>query len=135
MKGKRVLVRADLNVPVKDAKVTDATRLERLIPGLKDLSGRGAKVIIISHFGRPKNGPEAQFSLKPVADALSGLLLAPGQRRDFASLVKRKVEQGLSDEPGPAGDGNPHLEPDTMALIHWDCRWKCVGKERGDGRA
>ncbi len=77
VKGKRVLVRADLNVPVKDAKVTDATRLERLIPGLKDLSGRGAKVIIISHFGRPKNGPEAQFSLKPVADALSGLLGGP----------------------------------------------------------
>lgn len=77
VKGKRVLVRADLNVPVKDAKVTDATRLERLVPGLKDLSGRGAKVIIISHFGRPKNGPEAQFSLKPVADALSGLLGAP----------------------------------------------------------
>jgi len=77
VKGKRVLVRADLNVPVKDAKVTDATRLERLVPGLKDLSGRGAKVIIISHFGRPKNGPEAQFSLKPVADALSGLLGGP----------------------------------------------------------
>lgn len=77
VKGKRVLVRADLNVPVKDAKVTDATRLERLIPGLKDLSGRGARVIIISHFGRPKNGPEAQFSLKPVADALSGLLGGP----------------------------------------------------------
>ena len=77
VKGKRVLVRADLNVPIKDAKVTDATRLERLVPGLKDLSGRGAKVIIISHFGRPKNGPEAQFSLKPVADALSGLLGGP----------------------------------------------------------
>jgi len=77
VKGKRVLVRADLNVPVKDAKVTDATRLERLVPGLKDLSGRGAKVIVISHFGRPKNGPEAQFSLKPVADALSGLLGGP----------------------------------------------------------
>jgi len=77
VKGKRVLVRADLNVPIKDAKVTDATRLERLVPGLKDLSGRGAKVIIISHFGRPKNGPEAQLSLKPVADALSGLLGGP----------------------------------------------------------
>ncbi|HMN36367.1 MAG TPA: phosphoglycerate kinase [Hyphomicrobium sp.] len=77
VKGKRVLVRADLNVPVKDAKVTDGTRLERLVPGLKDLSSRGAKVVVISHFGRPKNGPEAQFSLKPVADALSALMGAP----------------------------------------------------------
>ena len=52
--GKRVLVRADLNVPVRDSKVSDATRLERLVPGLKDLASRGAKVIVISHFGRPK---------------------------------------------------------------------------------
>ncbi|MGE0053746.1 MAG: phosphoglycerate kinase [Hyphomicrobium sp.] len=77
VKGKRVLVRADLNVPVKDAKVTDATRLERLVPGLKNLSERGARVIVISHFGRPKSGPEAQFSLKPVADALGNLLGSP----------------------------------------------------------
>ena len=53
MRGKRALVRADLNVPVKDGKVTDATRLERLVPGLRDLASRGAKVIVISHFGRP----------------------------------------------------------------------------------
>ena len=52
--GKRVLVRADLNVPASEGKVTDATRLERLIPGLKDLAQRGARVIVISHFGRPK---------------------------------------------------------------------------------
>ena len=58
VKGKRVLVRADLNVPVKNAKVTDATRLERLVPGLQDLAKRGAKVIVLSHFGRPKSGPE-----------------------------------------------------------------------------
>ncbi|NOT71603.1 MAG: phosphoglycerate kinase [Hyphomicrobium sp.] len=72
--GKRVLVRADLNVPVRDGRVSDATRLERLVPGLKDLAGRGAKVIVISHFGRPKNGPEAEFSLKPVADTFASLL-------------------------------------------------------------
>lgn len=77
VRGKRVLVRADLNVPVKNAKVTDATRLERLVPGLKDLAGRGAKVVVLSHFGRPKSGPEAEFSLKPVADALSSLLGKP----------------------------------------------------------
>lgn len=77
VKDKRVLVRADLNVPVKNGKVTDATRLERLVAGLQDLSTRGAKVIVLSHFGRPKSGPEAEFSLKPVADALSSLLGKP----------------------------------------------------------
>ena len=77
VKDKRVLVRADLNVPVKDGKVTDATRLERLVPGLKDLAERGAKVIVISHFGRPKSGPEPEFSLQPVAASLSALLGQP----------------------------------------------------------
>ena len=75
--GKRVLVRADLNVPVKDGKISDATRLERLLPGLEDVCRRGARVIVISHFGRPKGAPEAEFSLKPVADRLSQLLNRP----------------------------------------------------------
>jgi phosphoglycerate kinase len=77
VRGKRVLVRADLNVPVKDGRVTDAARLERLVPGLQDLARRGARVIVISHFGRPKGGPDAQFSLKPVADKLGELLERP----------------------------------------------------------
>ena len=77
VKGKRLLVRADLNVPVRDGKVTDITRLERLVPGLADLMGRGARVVVISHFGRPKGGPDAQFSLKPVAEALGKLLPRP----------------------------------------------------------
>lgn len=75
--GKRVIVRADLNVPVKDGKVTDATRLERVLPGVKALANRGAKVIVISHFGRPKNGPEADLSLKPIAQAMQELLGRP----------------------------------------------------------
>lgn len=77
LRDKRVLVRADLNVPVQDERVTDATRLERLLPGLRDLAGRGAKVIVISHFGRPKGGPAPEFSLKPVADLLARLIGAP----------------------------------------------------------
>ncbi len=68
VKDKRVLVRADLNVPFKAGKVTDATRLERVVPGLQDLAKRGAKVIVISHFGRPNGAPDAEFSLKPVAE-------------------------------------------------------------------
>jgi phosphoglycerate kinase len=72
--GKRVLVRADLNVPVADGVVTDATRLERVLAGLKDLSARGARVVVISHFGRPKDGRDPAMSLVPVAAKLSELL-------------------------------------------------------------
>ena len=75
--GKRVLVRCDLNVPVADGKVTDATRLERVIPGLRDLASRGAKVIVMSHFGRPKNGPDPTLSLHPIAQAMSKALGKP----------------------------------------------------------
>ena len=57
--------------------MTDATRLERVVPGLLDLAKRGAKVIVISHFGRPKGAPAAEFSLKPVADRLGALLGKP----------------------------------------------------------
>jgi phosphoglycerate kinase len=72
--GKRVIVRADLNVPAANGVVTDATRLERIVPGLADLASRGAKVIVVSHFGRPKAGPEAEFSLAPVAAKLAELM-------------------------------------------------------------
>lgn len=77
VKGKRVLVRADLNVPVKGGKVTDATRIERLAPCIQDLAGKGAKVVLMSHFGRPKGGPDPEFSLKPVADKLADVLGRP----------------------------------------------------------
>ena len=76
--GKRVLVRADLNVPVDDqGTVTDATRLERLLPTLADLTAKGAKVGILSHFGRPKGEHKPGMSLKPVAEALSKLAGKP----------------------------------------------------------
>ncbi|MFZ4806750.1 MAG: phosphoglycerate kinase [Hyphomicrobiaceae bacterium] len=75
--GKRVLVRADLNVPVQDGAVSDATRLARLIPGLKDLADRGGKVIVLSHFGRPKGGPDPEFTLAPVAAELGRLMGRP----------------------------------------------------------
>ena len=75
--NKRVLVRADLNVPFKDGRITDGTRLERLIPGFRELMGRGAKVIVLSHFGRPKDGPDKENSLAPVAAELSRLMGTP----------------------------------------------------------
>jgi phosphoglycerate kinase len=69
--GKRVLVRADLNVPMQDGKVTDTTRIDRTVPTLNELSKKGAKVIVISHFGRPKGQVVPEMSLAPVANALS----------------------------------------------------------------
>src|SRR6266404_5802245 len=66
VRGKRVLLRADLNVPVKDDLVTDATRIERLAPTITALIDRGAKVIVMSHFGRPKSGPDPALSLRPL---------------------------------------------------------------------
>ncbi|MBL8660730.1 MAG: phosphoglycerate kinase [Rhodospirillales bacterium] len=75
--GKRVLVRVDFNVPMKDGKVTDTTRIDRTLPTLRELSEKGAKVIVISHLGRPKGQKKPEFSLKPVADALASALSAP----------------------------------------------------------
>ena len=75
--GRRVLVRADLNVPVAEGRVTDATRLTRLVPGILDLADRGAKVIVLSHFGRPKGARVPEMSLKPVAEALGKALGRP----------------------------------------------------------
>ena len=72
--GKRVLIRADLNVPMSGGEVTDATRIERLLPTFQDLLRRDATVVILSHLGRPDGKPVAKYSLKPVADKLSSLL-------------------------------------------------------------
>jgi len=69
--GKRVLVRADLNVPMRDGEVTDTTRIDRTVPTINELSNKGAKVIVISHFGRPKGQVVPDLSLAPVARALS----------------------------------------------------------------
>ncbi len=69
--GKRVLLRADLNVPLKDGKVSDATRIERVAPTIRELAGKGAIVVLLSHFGRPKGERNPEFSLEPVADAVA----------------------------------------------------------------
>jgi phosphoglycerate kinase len=75
--GKRVLVRVDLNVPVTDGKVSDTTRIERVIPTLDELSKKGAKVILLAHFGRPKGEPSPEFSLDPIAHAVSAMIGKP----------------------------------------------------------
>jgi phosphoglycerate kinase len=73
-RGKRVLLRADLNVPVTDGEVRDRTRLERLCPTIRELCDRGARVVVCSHFGRPKGKPVPDMSLLPVARALEKVL-------------------------------------------------------------
>ena len=73
LQGKRVLLRADLNVPMKEGKVTDATRIQRFIPTLQYLHKAGAIVIVTSHLGRPKGKFNAAMSLEPVADSLAQL--------------------------------------------------------------
>ncbi|MDP6390349.1 MAG: phosphoglycerate kinase [Alphaproteobacteria bacterium] len=75
--GRRVLVRGDLNVPTENGKVTDVTRLERLAPTLAELAERGCRIVVISHFGRPKGKPDPAMSLAPVADALAAVLGVP----------------------------------------------------------
>lgn len=70
-KGKRVLVRCDFNVPLKDGVITDENRINAALPTIQKLINDGAKVILCSHLGKPKNGPEAKFSLAPVAKRLS----------------------------------------------------------------
>jgi phosphoglycerate kinase len=74
VKGKTVLVRLDLNVPMQAGRVTDATRITRQLPTVQDLLTRGAKVVIISHFGQPKGAYDPALSLSPLVDALSKLL-------------------------------------------------------------
>lgn len=71
VRGKRVLLRADLNVPVKNGAVTDATRIERLAPTICELIDKGASVVVMSHFGRPEHGYDPTLSLRPVVEPLS----------------------------------------------------------------
>ena len=68
--GKKVLVRCDFNVPMKDGVITNENRINAALPTIQKLINDGAKVILCSHLGKPKNGPEAKFSLAPVAVAL-----------------------------------------------------------------
>jgi phosphoglycerate kinase len=77
VKGKRVLLRVDLNVPMHDGKVADATRIEEVAPTITALADKGGKVILLSHFGRPKNGPDPKFSLRPVVPEVARIVKRP----------------------------------------------------------
>ena len=94
VKGKRVLVRADLNVPVADGKVTDATRIERQAPTIKELAEAGARVIVLSHFDRPKGKVVPSMSLKALVEPLSDAL---GRKIAFADdCVGEKAKAAIA---------------------------------------
>src|ERR1700753_3972044 len=74
--GKRVLLRVDLNVPTEGGRITDATRIERVAPTITEIAGKGGKVILLAHFGRPK-GRDPKDSLKPVAPEVARIIGKP----------------------------------------------------------
>jgi phosphoglycerate kinase len=75
--GKRVLLRVDLNVPTENGRVTDTTRIQRVAATIEELAKKGAKVVLLAHFGRPKSGPDEKNSLRPVATAVAEILKRP----------------------------------------------------------
>ena len=95
VRGKRVLVRVDYNVPVKEGRVTDATRIRETLPTLKHLLQAQARVVLISHLGRPKGAPEKKYSLAPVAPELEKLLGSPV--RFVGDCVGPEVDQAVGE--------------------------------------
>jgi phosphoglycerate kinase len=115
--GKRVLVRADLNVPVRDGRISDLTRIERLSPTIRELSEKGAKVIVCSHFDRPKGKRVASMSLAPMAAALGEVL---GKRVRF-----------VEDCTGPAAEQAADLLAKGDVLVLENTRFY-AGEEKND---
>ena len=115
--GKRVLLRADLNVPVRDGRITDRTRIERLTPTIRELAEKGARVIICSHFDRPKGKRVPEMSLKPMQEALAEALHRPVAWAD--------------DCIGPAAEAAAAALGDGQVLLLENTRYH-AGEEKND---
>ena len=98
VRGKKVLVRVDFNVPVKDGRVTDDTRIRRALPTIRHLLSEGGRPILISHLGRPKGEPDKEYAMDPVAMSLEELLGEPVLKLDAA--VGPEVEEALDNWDG-----------------------------------
>jgi phosphoglycerate kinase len=97
VKSKRVLLRVDLNVPMENGRVTDATRLERVAPTINEISDKGGKVILLAHFGRPK-GRDPKESLQPVAAELAQVIMKPvAFADDCVGEVAQKAVAAMQD--------------------------------------
>ncbi len=106
VQGKRVLVRVDFNVPVKDGEVTDDTRIERALPTIRHLLSEGARPALISHLGRPKGEPDPKYAMDPVAKRLEELLGEP----------VKKLDTAVGPEVGNALDGLDGLDGGVVLL-------------------
>jgi phosphoglycerate kinase len=126
--GKRVLLRADLNVPMQDVRVSDATRIERLAPTILELIAKRAKIVVMSHFGRPKGGPDPAFSLRPLVAPLAAALgnhpvafaedcIGPAARRVVDRLQEGDVAllENLRFHPGEEAN-DPDFASELAAL-------------------
>lgn len=116
-RGKRVLLRADLNVPVRDGKITDRTRIERLSPTIRELAEKGARVIVCSHFDRPKGKRVPEMSLQPMVEALAAALGRPVAWAD--------------DCIGPAAEAAAAALKDGEVLLLENTRYH-AGEEKND---
>src|ERR1700689_3786226 len=95
VKGKRVLMRVDFNVPLDGSKITDDRRIVQAIPTIRSVLDRGGRLILMSHLGRPKGGPEPKYSLRPAADRLGQLLDKPVRFMD--DCIGPNVEKAAAE--------------------------------------
>ena len=100
LRGKRVIVRCDLNVPLKHGEITDDGRIRASVPTIEALTGAGARVVVISHLGRPDGEPDDKYSLKPVAKRLGELLGKP------VAFAKDCIGSDAEEAVDALGDGD-----------------------------